>query len=94
MVKKKNINRLNVGSYEKIFYTFELSSSFNSESAINFFDNQRRKAQGNIQAGEFIERNIDIENEATIIFNNLDAQETTMQGNNALQMTLGAPLII
>lgn len=93
MVKKKIINRLNVGNYEKIFYTFELSSSFNSESAINFFDNQRRKAQGNIQAGEFIERNIDIENEATIIFNNLDAQETTMQGNNALQMTLGAPLV-
>lgn len=93
MVKKKTIKRIVVNSFEKIFYTFELSSSYNSESSINYFDNQRRKAQGNIQAGEFIERNIDIENGATIVFNNLSTTSKTITGNNALQCTLGAPLI-
>lgn len=93
MVKKKTIQRIVVKDFEKIFYTFELSSSYNSESSINYFDNQRRKAQGNIQAGEFIERNIDIENKATIVFNNLQTTSKTIVGNNVLQMTLGAPLI-
>ena len=93
MVKKKTIKRIVVNSFEKIFYTFELSSSYNSESSINYFDNQRRKATGNIQAGEFIERNIDIENGATIVFNNLSTTSKTITGNNALQCTLGAPLI-
>ena len=93
MVKKKTIKRLVINTYERIFYTFELSSSYNNESAINFFDNQRRKANGNIQAGSFIERNIDIENMATIVFDNLSTSEITTQSNNALQMVLGAPLI-
>ena len=93
MIKKKITERYVVGSYEKVFYTFELSSSYNSESSINYFDNQRRKAVGNIQAGEFIERNIDIENETTIIFNNVSETEQTLNSNNALQMVLGAPLI-
>lgn len=94
MVKKKITQRIIVKDYEKIFYTFELSSSYNDESAINYFDNQRRKAVGNIQTGSFIDRNEDIENTVLIIFNNLNIEEQTVQGNNALQMTLGAPLII
>lgn len=93
MVKKKVIQRIVVNSFEKIFYTFELTSSFNSEEAINYFDNQRRKATGNIQAGEFIERNIDIENTSTIVFNNLSTTNKSINGNNALQFILGAPLI-
>ena len=93
MVKKKITNRIVVKDYEKIFYTFELSSSYNTESSINFFDNQRRKASGNISAGQFIERNEDIELSTTIVFDNLDVDEIVLNSNNALQMTLGAPLI-
>ena len=93
MVKKKTIERIVAKDEIAIFYTFELSSSFNSEEAINFFDNQRRKNAGNIQAGEFIDRNIDIENTANIIFDNFSAEEYVIEASNVLQMTLGAPLI-
>lgn len=70
MVKKKTISRvLSLPNNDDIiFYTFELSSSFNSESAINYFDNQRAKANGNIGEGDYISRNVDIEEEGTIIF--------------------------
>jgi len=66
MVKSKKIDMyLNAN---KIYYTFELSSNFNSENAINYFDNQRAKSQGNLNEGETITRNIDLEEETTIIF--------------------------
>ena len=39
-----------------------------SESEINYFDNQRAKMSGNIGDGEYIARNIDIENSMNIIF--------------------------
>ena len=52
MVKRKEINYIVTSN--TIFYTYELTSSFNSESAINYFDNQRAKANGNIGEGEFI----------------------------------------
>ena len=94
MVKKKVIQRIVVNSLEKIFYTFELTSSFNSEEAINYFDNQRRKATGNIQAGEFIERNIDIENSAKIIFDNLEETDITILSPNALNCVLDAELVL
>lgn len=84
MVKKKTISICIVGSEKYAFYTYELSSSFNSESAINFFDNQRRKANGNISQGEYISRNIDIENTANIIFNNLQIEEIEMTNSNVL----------
>lgn len=76
-----------------IFYTFVLTSSFNSENAINYFDNQRAKANGNIQSGDFIDRNIDVENSATIIFNNYSKTEVSFQGNNVLKCVLGSPFI-
>lgn len=89
MVKKKTINRIVVKDEIAIFYTFELTSSFNSESAINYFDNQRRKATGNIQEGQYIDRNLDIDNECTIIFDNLEDEE--IEANNILDCLLNAP---
>jgi hypothetical protein len=75
-----------------IFYTYILSSSFNSENEINYFDNQRAKASGNITAGNFIDRNIDIENTANIIFDNLVKEEISL-GDNILNAKLNAPLV-
>ena len=88
MVKKKTINRIVAKDEIAIFYTFELSSSYNSESAINYFDNQRRKATGNIQEGQYIDRNIDIDNECSIIFDNIEDSEVY---TNVLNCVLNAP---
>ena len=90
MVKKKTINYIT--TQENIFYTFELSSSFNSETEINYFDNQRAKTMGNIGAGEFISRNIDIENTANVIFYDLEVNEVQVSGDSTLQSELQAPL--
>ena len=90
MVKKKTINYIT--TQENIFYTFELSSSFNSETEINYFDNQRAKTMGNIGAGEFISRNIDIENTANVIFYDLEVNEVQVSGDSILQSELQAPL--
>ena len=86
MVKRKEINY--IVTADEIFYTFELCSSFNSESAINYFDNQRSKTYGNIAEGEFISRNVDIENEATIIFYDTTATSISISSNNELQTSL------
>ena len=91
MVKSKETNMiLTTGD---IFYTYTLSSSFNSENAINYFDNQRAKASGNIKSGDFIDRNIDINNQANIIFNNLVINEIEIDGDNILNCALNSPLI-
>lgn len=95
LVKSKQINILSsdVDMYE-VFYTYTLSSSFNSEKEINWFDNQRNKLAGNIKDGEFISRNIDINNSANIIWDNLQISEiTTLNGDNDLNAVLNAPLI-
>lgn len=86
MVKRKEIHY--IVSANEIFYTFELSSSFNSETAINYFDNQRAKANGNIKEGQFISRNVDIENEATIIFYDTTATTISISSNSELQAEL------
>ncbi len=66
LVKKLSINYIrNTG---EVFYTYELNSAFNDETAINYFDNQRYKNNGNIEEGKYIDRDIDIENEANLIF--------------------------
>ena len=91
MVKRKEIKVINTTDQEKIFYTYELVSNFNSEKAINWFDNQRNKASGNIQEGESITRNIDIENSANIIYSNLTISEINAIGNNILNSALNAP---
>lgn len=92
MVKKKEMEFIaNLGI---IFYKFELSSSYNSEQAINYFDNQRAKNNGNIGEGETISRNIEIENEANIIFYNTEITEITTEGTNALNSVLNAPFVV
>ena len=93
MVKKKSIQITKTGNSGVIFYTYELSSNYNSESAINYFDNQRNKNTGNISEGKFITRNIDIENNANIIFDNLRTTEFVPVGDNVLNCVLNAPFI-
>lgn len=75
MVRTKKINY--ISSTDTLFYTYELISSFNSETEINYFDNQRAKAYGNIQEGSYIDRNIDLENTANIIFYDFSATITS-----------------
>ena len=89
MVKKKTINRIVAKDEIAIFYTFELSSSYNSESAINYFDNQRRKSTGNIAEGQYIDRNVDIDNECSVIFDNIE--NTIVEATNVLNCVLNAP---
>ena len=76
-----------------IEYEFTLVNNFDTESAINYFDNQRRKANGNINENEFITRNIDIENEANVIFSNVTQNEVTPIGDNVLNCVLNSPFI-
>lgn len=93
MVKNKTSDFYIANDLVNVFYTFELTNSFNSENAINFFDNQRNKANGNISQGEYIARNLDIENTANVIFNNLQITELTITGDNTLEAGLEMPLI-
>ena len=91
MVKKKTIHY--IPTVDNIFYEFELTSNFNSENAINYFDNQRSKNKGNIGQGETISRNIDISNTANVIFYDVDIQEVSIDGDNILNNTLNSPLV-
>lgn len=91
MVKSKEINI--ISTVEDIFYTYELSSSLNSETAINYFDNQRAKQIGNISDGKFITRNIDINNEALIEYYDLDVEEYEIVNDNVLNCELNAPFV-
>ena len=91
LVKKKTIHI--ISSVDEIFYTYEMSSNFNSENAINYFDNQRAKAKGNIGEGEYIARNIDIENNANVIFYDTEFVDAGLIGDNKLNCTLNSPLI-
>ena len=95
MVKTKETEYIIVGEQKDLFYTYQLTSSFNSEKAINYFDNQRNKAQGNIQKGESIVRNIDIDTTANIIWDNLSIQEIPIvtDGDNILNSILNSPFI-
>lgn len=86
MVKRKQINY--IVTADTIFYTYELTSSFNSESAINYFDNQRSKANGNIKEGQSISRNEDIESSTNIIFYDTTATAISITPNNELQADL------
>lgn len=91
MIKTKTIDiYLNAN---EIFYTYELTSNFNSENAINYFDNQRAKTIGNIGEGEAIIRDIDIENTANIIFYNTEIEETSISNVSELDFGLDGALI-
>lgn len=89
MVKKKTTRYIT--SVDTIFYEFTMTSSFNSEQAINYFDNQRMKSNGNIGEGEYISRNIDINNTSNIIFYETTNEETTTTGDNILNSILNSP---
>ena len=92
MVKSKEIHMIPTAN--KVFYTFVLVSSFNSETEINYFDNQRSKSSGNIAMGQFITRNIDLENNANIIFSNLNITEVSVvSGDNVLDSELDMPFM-
>ena len=93
MVKTKKINVISIKNVLYIFYEYELTSSFNSETAINYFDNQRAKANGNIQSGDFISRNIDIRDTTNIIFDNYTQTEITVNGDNILNSPLNSPFV-
>lgn len=93
MVKTKEIKIIAVADFQKVLYDYELTSSFNSEKEINYFDNQRSKNKGNIEEGETITRNIDIENSTEILFNNLSVSEVTPTGDNTLDCILESPFI-
>ena len=93
MVKTKEIKIIAVADFQKVFYDYELTSSFNSEKEINYFDNQRSKNKGNIEDGETITRNIDIENSTEILFNNLSLSEVAPTGDNILDCILESPFI-
>ena len=93
MVKTKDIQITKTGNNGVVFYTYQLCNNFDSENAINFFDNQRRKRSGNIDEDEFITRNIDIQDTANIIFENLSIEEVTITDDNELNAPLNAPFI-
>lgn len=95
MVKSKKTEYVVIDKIINLFYIYELTSSFNSEKAINYFDNQRNKSQGNIQEGESITRNIDINNLATIIWDNPTITQITITttGDNTLNSVLNSPFI-
>lgn len=75
LVIEKQVEMITSENQQKIFYTYTLSSSFNDENEINFFDNQRRKQEGNIKEGEYITRYIDIPSETNIVFYDLNKNE-------------------
>ena len=90
MVKSKQIDIIQVNSQSYLFYTYTLSNNFNAESAINYFDNQRSKANGNISQGEYISRNIDINSACNIVFKNVQIRE--IDASAVLDYELDHPL--
>lgn len=91
MVKSKTIDwYVNV---DKTFYTYELTSNYNYEDAINFFDNQRAKSKGNIGEGQTISRNIDLESTALILFYDTDVEEVEILNPTSLDFALDGVII-
>lgn len=90
MIKSKEIRTIQTSG--DIFYTYTLSSSFNAENAINYFDNQRNKNSGNISAGNFITRNFDLNFTTQIIFQNLTIESSDIGYDNALNNGLNMAL--
>lgn len=92
LVISKEIDMITSGNEQLLFYTYKLSSSFNDENAINFFDNQRRKLEGNIEEGQYITRYIDIPSTTNIIFYDNSTSETEIP-NDVLDGELDVELI-
>lgn len=91
MVKDKTIDIYPTAN--EVFYTFEMSSNFNSEDAINYFDNQRAKSQGNLGEGETIARDIDLESTALIYFYDTDIEPVSVINPTSLDFALDGVLI-
>ena len=91
MVKSKKTEY--IASVNEVFYEFVLTSNFNAETDINYFDNQRMKSKGNIANGDTINRNIDIESSANIIFQNPTITKISVDGDNVLNAVLNAPFV-
>lgn len=92
MCKEIDTRIVTTGTQTDIFYTFKLSSSYNSEEAINYFDNQRNKTKGNLKDGQYITRNIDIENVANIEWQEPTIEDLVIDGDNELENALEMPL--
>lgn len=93
LVKTKNTVIYQNEGIMHVRYEYELSNNFDTENEINYFDNQRSKNNGNISQGEYIARNVDIENNANIIFSGLEIAEVEISGNNTLESGLEMPLV-
>ena len=91
MVKSKTIEIMPLN--KEIFYVCTLSSNFNSENAINYFDNQRAKNQGNIGEGEVITRNIDLESTSLIKFYETNIEEISIGTDTTLDFQLDSVII-
>ena len=91
MVKDKVIDIYPTAN--EIFYTFEMSSNFNSEDAINYFDNQRAKNQGNLGEGETIARAIDLESTALLLFYDTEIEQVEVVNPTSLDFALDGVLI-
>ena len=89
LVKTKTTERIIVGSEEYIFYNYELVSNYDDENAINYFDNQRRKLLGNIEEGNYIDRNVDLPSTTNLIFCDLEIE--VVNDGNILDAVLDAP---
>lgn len=92
MCKEISTRIVTTGSQTDIFYDFKLTSSYNSEEAINYFDNQRNKNNGNLADGQYITRNIDIENVANIEWQEPTIEDLVIDGDNELENALEMPL--
>lgn len=92
MCKEVDTRIVTTGSQTDIFYDFKLTSSYNSEESINYFDNQRNKNNGNLADGQYITRNIDIENVATIEWQEPTIENLVINGDNELENALEMPL--
>ena len=93
LVKSKKTSVTQSSDYSWFIYEYELTNSFDLENEINYFDNQRSKANGNISQGEYVARNVDIENTANIIFSNLQITELNITEDNTLEAGLEMPLV-
>ena len=88
LVKSKNTKVLQNSGITSIKYEYELTNSFDTENELNYFDNQRSKTNGNIAKGEYVTRNIDIENTANIIFSDLQVKKIDISNANILDGAL------
>lgn len=94
LVKSKNTKVFQNGKILTVCYEYELTNSFDTENELNYFDNQRSKVNGNMEKGQCISRNIDIDNVANIVFSNLNIEKIEVDNilDNILDSILDSAL--